>query len=122
MLSGQASTGFVVSTTWMVWLQVMKLWQVSSAFQVRVWSYVPAQLAGVIASEKVTARSVSQLSLNCGVPKLGCAGHSMVCSPGQEATVGLVVSLTVSFCVAVAVLPQSSVAVHVRVISYVHAV
>jgi hypothetical protein len=45
-------------------------------------------------SAKVIVR-VPQASLNSGVPNTGVAGHSIVASVGQLATVGAALSITV---------------------------
>src|SRR2546426_824883 len=67
-------------------------------------------------SAKVTVRLVPQASLNTGVPNIGVAGHSIVASVGQLATVGAVLSSTVMVWLQVAELLCASVAVQVRLI------
>jgi hypothetical protein len=66
-------------------------------------------------SAKVTVR-VPQASLNCGVPNIGVAGHSIVASVGQLATIGAALSITVMVWLQVAELSWSSVAVQVLLV------
>src|SRR6266576_3428494 len=68
------------------------------------------------ASAKLAVLLASQASLNTGVPKTGVAGHSIVASLGQLATVGAVLSSTVMVWLQVAELLCASVAVHVLLI------
>lgn len=56
-----------------------------------------------------------QLSVAVGVVHTGTAVHSMVEGAGRGEMTGGVVSVTLMICDAVAVLPQASVAVQVRV-------
>src|SRR5437762_13012684 len=65
-------------------------------------------------SAKVTVRLVPQASLNSGVPTSGVAGHSIVASVGQVATVGAALSSTVMVWLQVVELLCASVAVQVR--------
>ena len=61
--------------------------------------------------------SVSQLSFTVTTPSAGAEGtasHSTVVFNGMPFNVGFVVSSTVIVCVALTLLLQSSVAVHVR--------
>jgi hypothetical protein len=60
----------------------------------------------------------SQLSVAVGVANSGVAGHSTVPSGGSGAKTGGVLSVTVMVWLAVRVLPQTSVAVQVRVTLY----
>src|SRR5256884_7346303 len=53
-------------------------------------------------------------SLNTGVPNTGAAGHSMVASAGQLATVGALLSMTVMVWLQVTELVCASAAVQVR--------
>jgi hypothetical protein len=61
--------------------------------------------------------AASQLSVAVGLAAAGTALHSAVALAGTPASTGAVVSLTVMTCVPTVLLPQSSVAVHVRVIT-----
>jgi len=58
----------------------------------------------------------AQASLNSGVPNTGVAGHSMVASVGQVATVGAALSSTVMVWLQVVELLCASVAVQVRLV------
>ncbi len=60
----------------------------------------------------------AQLSVAVGVAHDGAPEHSIVVGPGSPEITGGVVSSTLIVCDAVAVLPQPSSAVHVRVILY----
>ena len=62
----------------------------------------------------VTATDGSQASLAVAEPQFGVVGQSMVVLAGQVID-GAVISLTVMVALQVAVLPQSSVAFHLRV-------
>jgi len=57
------------------------------------------------------------LSVAVGVAKEGVAGHSMVLGAGSAEMTGGVVSLTVIVCVHVAVFPEVSLALQVRVMT-----
>jgi hypothetical protein len=59
---------------------------------------------------------VPQTSLAVGVANAGDAGQNIVEGAGNAVIVGAVLSTTEICCDAVAVLPQASVAVHLRVI------
>src|SRR5438552_11124641 len=67
----------------------------SVAVQVRCVLLTSLPLTPRLASTNVTVRLVSQVSLNTGVPNTGAAGHWMVASAGQLATVGAELSMTV---------------------------
>src|SRR5207247_9806467 len=67
----------------------------SVAVQVRCVLLTSLPLTPRLASTNVTVRLVSQVSLNTGVPNTGVAGHWMVASAGQLATVGAALSITV---------------------------
>jgi hypothetical protein len=60
--------------------------------------------------------AVPQTSLAVGVANAGDAGQNIVEGAGNALIVGAVLSMTVICCDAVAVFPQASVAVHLRVI------
>src|SRR6266516_322387 len=95
-LAGQLTTvGALLSSTVMVWLQLVELFCASVAVEVRWVLLTSLPLTGRLASTKVTVRLVSQVSLNTGVPNTGAAGHSIVASAGQLATVGALLSITV---------------------------
>src|SRR5688572_33085870 len=79
----------------MVWLQVFELLCASVAVQVRLVLLTSLPLTANVSSAKVTVRLASQASLNSGVPNTGVAGHSIVASLGQLATVGAALSSTV---------------------------
>ena len=63
----------------------------------------------------VTLTLASQLSVDVTVGAVGNAEHSTVMFDGTPTKTGAVLSSTVITCEAVDVLPQLSVAVHVRV-------
>ena len=67
------------------------------------------------ASEGLMAGAGSQLSVAVGSPGAGTASHSTVTSIGTPLRTGSVVSSTVIVCTWLLLLPQRSVAVHVRV-------
>lgn len=113
----QSAVGGVESSTVIVWLHgVEVLPQASVATQVRVVVNSCGQVTpGVVVVETMeTTGALSQASITVGVPKTGVAVHSMVVFDGQE-IVGGVLSVTEMVRLHVAVLPQSSVAVNVRV-------
>src|SRR5206468_798349 len=112
------STGAVVSTTWITWLAVALLPQWSVAVHVRVTSYACAQLPGVVTSANVSVGLASHASVAVGVVNEGEAGHWIVVGAGSVEITGAVVSTTWITWLAVALLPQSSLAVHVRVTSF----
>ena len=114
-LEAQVMTGGVVSTKVMVCEQEAVLVQASVAVQVRWKTLTAGQVAGSVASTKVTVTLVSQVSLAVAVPKLGAAPatHSSVWFEAQVMTGGLV-STKVMVCEQEAVLVQASVAVQVR--------
>ena len=74
---------------------------------------MPTQSPGLVASadDRSTALHTSP---DCGSSKLGCVVQSTVVGPGRELSVGGTASVTVISCDEVALLPHSSVAVHVR--------
>ena len=110
-------TGGVVSSIVKTWEAVAVFPQSSVAVQVRVMVYSLGHDPFVVTSAKTSA-GVAQLSVAVGVTQLGVPEHSTVDGPGKPLMTGGVVSSTVMTCSAVAVLPQSSVAVQVRVIVY----
>src|SRR5947208_7764420 len=108
-----ATVGAALSSTAMVWLQVAELLCASVAVQVRLILLTSWPLTVRAASAKVTVRLASQASLNTCVPNTGVAGHSIVASLGQLATVGVALSSTVMVWLHVAELLCASVALHV---------
>src|SRR5918994_854988 len=108
-----AKTGAVLSVTVMVWVAVAVLLQLSVAVQVRV--IVPQPSTTLFTSVKVTVIVGSQLSVAVTLAAVGTAAQSTVVLAGTPAKTGAVLSVTVIVWVAVAVLPQLSVAVQVRV-------
>src|SRR6516162_9236440 len=117
--AGAVIVGGVVSWTVRVWTALAVLPQASVAVQVRVITLVPPQLS-TTASLYPT---LTELQPSCAVATpfllvLMSAGHSRVTSTGAV-SVGGVVSRTVSVCTALALLPQASVAVQVRVMTLV---
>src|SRR5262245_62390632 len=109
---GQVMAGGVISCITMVRLQVEVLSQASVAVQVRV---IPPWQPGVVASTKEMATLGSQASLAEAVPKLGCVGQLMGDTTVGQVMAGGVMSRTWIVRLQVEVLPQSSVAVQVRV-------
>ncbi len=79
--------------------------------------YSFGQVPLVVKSAKVN-KGVPQLSVAVGVVHDGVPEHSIVVTPGRPEITGGIVSSTLIVCDAVAVLPQSSVAVQVRVMLY----
>ena len=77
-----------------------------------------AQLPAALESLNVKLGFESQASLTLGVANDGVAEHSIVLAAGSEPITGPVVSTTVIVCDFVLLLPQWSVAVHVRVTEY----
>jgi hypothetical protein len=77
---------------------------------------LPGQLPGVVASEEEMATLGSQLSDAVAAPKVGTAGQLIGEVTEGHVIVGGVTSFTTMVRLHVAVFPQSSVAVHVRVI------
>lgn len=77
--------------------------------------YSLGQVPLVVTSENVNT-GTPQLSVAVGVVQDGVPEHSMVEAPGRPEITGGMVSSTLMVCDTVAVFPQRSVAVHVRVI------
>jgi len=86
------------------------------AVHVLVTLYVPAHEPAVVASTKVIVTVASHASVAVGGVNTGKAGQSTgdVCT--TQVIVGGVISCTTIVPLQVAELPQSSVAVHVRVV------
>jgi hypothetical protein len=115
---GQVIAGGRLSVTAMLRLQVALFPQSSVAVQVRVTLYSCGQMPGVVLSEKVTGVLLSQASRAVASPKIGSNGHSTVgVTVGQVITGGRL-SVMVTVLLQVEVLPQSSLAVQVRVSAY----
>src|SRR3989454_6642315 len=104
----------------MVWLLVELLPPSSVAVQVRVTEWACGQLPGVVTSANVRVGLESHASVAVGVVNTGDVGHSMVVGPGSAERVGAWVSTTLMVWLLVELLPQSSVAVQVRVRSEEH--
>src|SRR5436853_296868 len=111
----QLSVGGVLSVTLIVLLQVEELPQSSVAVQVRVTENSWGQLPGVVTSEDVGTTLLSHRSDAVAEPKLGELGHSTFDTVGHVIEGG-VLSVTEIVRLQVEELPQSSVAVQVRVI------
>jgi hypothetical protein len=92
--------------------------QASVAVHVRVTLYDPAQAPGVVISEEVSVKALPQASTAVATANTGVAGQLMVVGSGNAAMTGAVISCTLMVCEAVELLPQASVAVHVRVTLY----
>src|SRR6188474_1557281 len=111
---GQVMLGGVLSSTLIVRLQVAVLPQSSVAVQVRVTLGIPVQLAEVT-SLNVMDTEASQASLAVAAPKVGTDGQLIGDTTVGQVMLGGVISCTLIVRLQVAVLPQSSVAVQVRV-------
>ena len=114
VLAGHVMEGAVISRTVMVALQVLVLPQSSVALQVRVLTV--GQLPVDVVLTTVTSTLWSQASLAVALPhgRGLVAGQSMVVLAGHVME-GAVISRTVMVALQVLVLPQSSVALQVRV-------
>jgi hypothetical protein len=94
ILAGHVSIGFVISCTEITCKQVLKLPQLSFAFQVLLMVYLPGQIPGIVKSVKVITGARSQLSVAVAVPVLSGNCESwqlMVMLLGQVIT-GIVMS------------------------------
>ena len=120
-ISGQTIVGGVTSCTTMVRLHVELLPQSSVAVHVRVTLYVPAHDPCVVTSVNVMVTVASQASVAVGAVKTGTDGQLIGVVCVAQVIVGAVLSRTTIAPLQVAVFPQSSVAVHVRVTLYVPA-
>src|SRR5919197_984424 len=100
----------------MCWRQVAVLPQPSVAVQVRSIPATPVQLAGVPASANVIVTGAAQLSVAVAEPVLpgSVEAPHWSCWSGGQVMVGGVVSTKMMCWTQVAVLPQPSVAFHVR--------
>jgi hypothetical protein len=100
-------------------MQLLVLPQSSVAVQVRVMVLSCGQVPATVTSVKLTAGETSQASLAVADPVLAgsvLAVHSIVTSGGQDIEGGALSSIWI-VCVQLLELPQSSVAVHVLVIT-----
>ena len=123
VLAGQVMLGPCVSVTVIVWSQVLKLPQLSVAFQVRVMTWLPAQLPGASESVEVMLATPLQSSTAVAVPVAAGSVEEVqltVVSGGQVMTGG-VVSVTVITLSQVLLLPQLSSAFQVRVMTWLPA-
>jgi len=111
-LAGHVIDGAVISRTVMVALQVLVLPQSSVARKIRVWTTGQLPLGVVLTT--TTSTLWSQASDAVAVPQEGVAGQSMVVLAGHVID-GAVISRTVMVALQVLVLPQSSVALQIRV-------
>ena len=110
-------TGAMVSLTVTVWLAVRVLPQASVAVQVRTIFFLLMHVESVVVVVNVKRGDGSQASDTEGVLEVGTLPmQSTVTFAGMLDRIGAVLSWTVMVWVAVAVLPQASVAVNVRVI------
>src|SRR5216683_2970010 len=116
----QVITGAVVSTTVTFWLQEALLPQRSVACQVRVASKVVPQWPAVLVTVlTIVILLVPLLSVAVGASKVQALPSSIVLLVLLQVITGAVVSTTVTFWLQEALLPQASVACHVRVASNV---
>ena len=112
-----ANVGASLSVNVSICVAVAAFPQLSVAVHVRV--IVCSQPFSALVSANSITTSVSQLSVAVITPSTGAAGilaQSTVASAGIPANSGAVVSCTKIVCVAIFALPQSSLAVQVRVI------
>jgi hypothetical protein len=116
--TGQVTTGAVLSCTVIVALQLAELPQSSVATHVRVtlnsWGHNPEAVISV----KVISTSPSHASVAVADPKEIAGPHSTGLTTTGHVMTGDVVSCTTMVALQVAALPQSSVAVQVRVNVY----
>jgi hypothetical protein len=122
MFGGHVMVGARLSSIKIVWLQELEFPQLSVARQVRVIVYSWGQLPATVASVKVMAGAAAQLSVAVAEPNAGLttgfvlAVHWIVMFAGQVMDGGVLSSMKIS-CTHELELPQSSVAVHVRVMA-----
>lgn len=117
---GHTITGGVLSFVVMVWTQEEVFPHASVAVQVRVMIGSTEHGPDIVTSAKAMFATVPQASVAVACPVVDgpvFEPHSMVIFGGQVTT-GPVLSSTTMICVQVAVLPQSSVAVQVRVMVF----
>ena len=116
--NGHVITGAVLSSTTIVALHVEVLPQSSDAVHVLVRVYDCAQVPGKESVANVKATVASQASVAIAKPKEGVVPHSIGLTTIGQVITGGVVSSTLMVCRHTLVLPEASVAVHVRVIVY----
>jgi hypothetical protein len=119
-LAGQVITGATMSRVVISCWQSALLPQVSVAVQVRVIVLVSGQLLDVMLSAKLMTGALSQLSVAVALPVAAGAleaSHSIVTLAGQVMA-GALLSTTLMAWSQLSTLPQLSVAVQVRVISF----
>src|SRR5436190_1031896 len=116
----QVMTGAVVSTMVTFWLQVLLLPQASVADQVRVASnVVPQWPVTLVRVPRTVMVLLPLLSVAVGASKVQAAPCSTILLVLLQVITGAVVSTMVTFWLQVLLLPQASVAAHVRVASKV---
>ena len=108
--------GGVISCTTIVRLHVAVFPQSSVAVHVLVVLYVPAHEPVKVTSEKVIVTVASHASVAVGATNTGEAGQLIGVVWLAHVIVGGVISCTTIVRLQVALLPQSSVAVHVLVV------
>jgi hypothetical protein len=119
MLAGNSMTGAVLSTTWIVWMQLLELPQSSYTTQVLNIVPVPLQPLNPVVLSKCN-RSISagavQLSLISGLPKTEGSIDSpqLTWSEPAHMIVGGVTSTIRMFCVTLFELPHKSDTTQVR--------
>jgi hypothetical protein len=117
-LAGQVIDGGVLSSIVIICTHVPVLPQSSVALQVRVIVDSCGHDPAVITSPKVIVGVASQLSVAVAVPVLAGAvlAVQVIVTLGGQVIEGAMLSSTVMVCTQVLLLPQSSVARHVRAI------
>lgn len=108
-------TGGVSSITLIVCVAVDTFPHASVAVQSLVTLYSPAQSPEVDIKEDTNVKALPHPSVATAVANTGDAGQLIVDVPGSPEITGASVSTTLMVCAFVAILPQASVAVHVRV-------
>jgi hypothetical protein len=122
MLAGQVIEGARLSSITISWLHALEFPHASVAVQVRVIAYSCGQAPPAVTSEKVMTGALLQLSVAVAMPSAGLvvglvlAVHWIVILAGQVIDGGTLSSTKMSW-VHVLEFPQSSVAVHVRVMA-----
>ena len=96
-------------------LHVLVLPQSSVAVQVRVTLYSCGHKPSIVISEKLISTTASHSSMAVAVPKEGIAPHSIGLTTIGQVMTGTVLSCTNMVAEQVDELPQSSVAIQVRV-------
>ena len=104
--SGQVIAGAVVSTTLMIWSQVVLLPQLSTAVQVRVITSSCGHVPSTELSLKLIAGSSSQLSVAVALP---VSAGLVLCSAGTRAVMQLMSVLDSTSCVHCTVISSGQV-------------